>query len=165
MRILSWSCRGLPQLKESIRLFKPELIFICETKRKKGFVSTVCKKMGLGDRWYVVDPIGKSGGLLLEQGTDVTIFQIITTAFSMEIEFETPEIEGKMWAIFVYASNKERIRAEQQQDLLAKKGYWCNKWVLRGNFNDIRNPDEKRVEEPELTLVAKDLESLLRKWV
>lgn len=71
MRFLSWNFRGLgspstvPQLKDSIRLFKPVLMFIYETKRKKGFVGTVGKKMGWRDRWFVVDPIGKSGGRIL----------------------------------------------------------------------------------------------------
>lgn len=52
MRIMSWNYRRLgnpstiPELKESLRLFKPELVFICETKRRKGFVGTVCKKFG-----------------------------------------------------------------------------------------------------------------------
>lgn len=41
MRILSCNCRGLkspatiPQLKESLRLFKPGLVFVYETKTKR----------------------------------------------------------------------------------------------------------------------------------
>lgn len=42
-----------------------ELMFVCETKRKRGFVSTVCKKLGWGDKWYVIDLVGRSGGLLM----------------------------------------------------------------------------------------------------
>lgn len=81
----------VPQLKESIRLFKLELMFICETKRKKYFVGTACKKIGWDDRWIIVDSIGKSGGLLLCWGKDISIYQIITTSFSIEVEFEAPE--------------------------------------------------------------------------
>lgn len=71
MRFLSWNCRGLESLStvshfnDSIRLFKTGLMFISETKRKKGFVGTVGKKMGWGDRWFVVDSIGKSGERML----------------------------------------------------------------------------------------------------
>lgn len=71
MKIMAWNCRELgspsiiSQLKESLRLFKPELVFLCETKRRKGFVGSVCRKLGWGDRWYEVDPEGRSGGLLL----------------------------------------------------------------------------------------------------
>lgn len=58
---MSWSCRGLggssivPQLKESLRFFKPELVFVCETKRKKGFVNTIYRKLGWGDKWFLVE--------------------------------------------------------------------------------------------------------------
>lgn len=82
MKVLAWNCRRLggpstvPQLKESIRLFKPELTFLSETKRKRGFVSTVCKQVGWGDRWHVVNPIGRSGGLLVGWTEGVTVQQI-----------------------------------------------------------------------------------------
>lgn len=68
MNLMAWNCRGLggpstvSQLKESLRFFKPELSFVCETKRMKGFVGTVCRK---GDRWYIVELVGRSGGLLV----------------------------------------------------------------------------------------------------
>lgn len=88
-------------------------MFICETKRKRGFVSTVCKNLGWGDRWEVVNPIGNSDGLLFGWGKDITIHQIIITDFSMEVELESPETEGRVWAVFLYTSNKENVRKEQ----------------------------------------------------
>lgn len=102
MRIVAWNCRGLggpstvSQLNESLRLFSPELIFVSETKRKQGFVGTVCKKLGWGDRWMVVNPVGRSGGLLLGWADGVTIHQVRTSSFCMEVEFETRETNGKM---------------------------------------------------------------------
>lgn len=81
---MSWNCRALwgsftvSQLKESLRLFMPELIFVCETKKRKGFVSTVCKKLGGRregvDRWHVVNLVERSRGLLLEWEKEVTIY-------------------------------------------------------------------------------------------
>lgn len=65
MRILSWNCRGMgepftiPQLKESIQLNLPYLVFLCETKQKLGFVGTVCKKLRFGNRWEEVESVGK----------------------------------------------------------------------------------------------------------
>lgn len=64
-------------------------------------------------------------------------------SFSIEVEFEVSESEGKTWAIFVYASNKEKTRMEQWQELLDRKGDWGNKWILGEDFNDIRHPSEK----------------------
>lgn len=118
--------------------------FICETKRKKGFISTVCKKLGQGDRWFVVDPIGGNGGLLLGWEKEVFIYQIMNTTFSIELEFEISGTEGKMWAIFVYASNRDRIRTEQRQELLVRKEQWGNSWILGGDLNDIRSSEEKK---------------------
>lgn len=63
----------ISQLKESLRLFKLQQVFLCETKIRKGFVGTMCRKLGWGDRWYEVEPKGKSGGLLLGLGTDVVV--------------------------------------------------------------------------------------------
>lgn len=140
MRVMSWNCRGLgspstvPQLKESLRLFRPELIFLCETKRKHGFVGTVCKKIGWDDRWYAVEPRGRSGGLLLEWNSEVIIYQIISSSFCIEVEFETPHSKGKVWGVFVYASHVESVRAEQWQELWDKKGRWGNRWFLGGTL-------------------------------
>lgn len=47
-------------------------------------------------------------------------------------------------AVFVYASNKDKVRAEQWKELLARKTSWGNNWILEGDLNDIRNKEEKR---------------------
>lgn len=66
----------------------------------------------------MVDPREKSGGLLLGWSDDGTIYQIHTSQFSIEVELETSEFivhsltNGKMWAVFIYASNKEKVRVE-----------------------------------------------------
>lgn len=93
-----------------------------------------------------MDPIGKSGGLLLGWNDEVQVYQIRCSSFSLEVELETLETNIRMWAIFVYASNKEKVRAEQWEELWAKKGQWGKKWILEGNFNDIRRPKKKGVE-------------------
>lgn len=41
----------IPQLKESLRLYLPDLMFIYETKQESGFVSIVCKNLRYGKRW------------------------------------------------------------------------------------------------------------------
>lgn len=126
MKIMAWNCRGLgspfiiPQLKESLRLFKPELVFLYETKRQKGFVGSVCRKLGWGDRWYEVDPEERSGGLLLGQSSDVIVHQIHSNSYSIEVEFETTKTKGKIWDIFIYASIKDKVRAKQWQELCEK---------------------------------------------
>lgn len=38
-----------------------------------------------------------------------------SSSFSIKVEFETNETNGHMWAVFVYASNRDNIRYEQWQ--------------------------------------------------
>lgn len=57
---------------------------------------TICKNLGWEERWFVVNPIGRSGGLLLGWDRNVTIYQIRNTTFSIEVEFETTNSRGKM---------------------------------------------------------------------
>lgn len=49
-----------------------------------------------------------------------------------------------MCAIFIYAINNERVRSKQWQESLAKKDNQGNKWILGGDFNDNRHPEEKK---------------------
>lgn len=148
MRIMSWNCRGLggpctvPQ-QESMRLFRPNLAFVCETKRKEGYVRTVCRKLGWGERWRAVDPVGRSGGLLVGWSRNTMVHQIKCSTFCLEVEFETSETNGKIWAAFVYASNCERVRKDQWQELKDRMNCWGDRWVLGGDFNEIRKPHEK----------------------
>lgn len=61
----------------------------------------------------MINPIGMSGGRLLGWEEGVTIYQVKGSLFRIEVEFETVETNGRMWNVFVYANNKERVRAEQ----------------------------------------------------
>lgn len=71
MRILAWNCRGLggpatiSQLKKLLRLYLPEVYFLCETKQSRDFVWNVSKQLRLGNRWDTCDPIGKKEGLMV----------------------------------------------------------------------------------------------------
>lgn len=54
-------------------------------------------------------------------GNDVTVYQILGNSYSVEVEFETSETKEKVWAIFIYASIKEKLRSEQWRELLQKR--------------------------------------------
>lgn len=101
MRLLSWNCRGLgeastiSQLKESQRLYLPDMTFVCETKQKSSFVKTVCRKLKCKENWEVVDPIGKKGGLLLFWGDNISVCRIEKREFSIEVEVEGKDFQGK----------------------------------------------------------------------
>lgn len=82
---MCWGGLGGPstisQLKESIRLNLPDVIFLSEAKQKKGFVKTVCKRLRCKDRWGTIEPVGRSGGIFMCWGERVSVKQIIKSDF------------------------------------------------------------------------------------
>lgn len=144
MRIISWNCRGLggpaivPQLKESMRLYLPDLLFICETKQKCGFIRTVCRNLSLGIRWDMVEPVGKRGGLLVAWSDRIQIQKIIKRDFCVEMLVEPERSEDIFWAIFVYASTENKDRERQWEFLQLRKQHWDERWMIGRDFNDIR---------------------------
>lgn len=98
----------------------------------------------MGDRWQYVEPVGKSGGLLLGWGSEVTVHQIYSTDYSIEVEVESTDTNGRVWAIFIYASIREKVRAKQWQELWTRHSMWGDNWILGGDLNDIRTPEEKQ---------------------
>lgn len=61
------------------------MVFICETKKAKGFMGTVCRKLNFGERWTVRDPVGKKGGMLVAWRENVQVQVISSTKFCMEL--------------------------------------------------------------------------------
>lgn len=72
------------------------------------------------------------------------MYQILSTSYSVEVEFESTDTRGKVWVGFVYADVNKRIRLEQWEELYTKSRQWGYRWILRGDFNDIRVPEHKR---------------------
>lgn len=150
MRILSWNCRGLGQpstisdLKESLRRHLPDLVFLCETKKKNAFVRTVCKNLKFQSRWVAVEPEGQSGGLLLCWSKDTIVYHIVTSSFGIEVEFETQESKGKCWGVFLHISSSNEIEASQWEYLLDQKRKWAENWFLGGDINAIKESDEQK---------------------
>lgn len=150
MRLLSWNCRGLggastiSQLKESQRLYLPDMTFVCETKQKVSFIKTVCRQLQCKNNWAVVDPIGKSGGLFLFWGDNITVLRLEKGDFSMEVEVEGNDFAGKWWIIFVYLSPDDHKRREQWEDLKRRRHVWGQRWLIGRDFNDILGPEDKK---------------------
>lgn len=119
MRILAWNCRGIggpstiSQLKESIRLNFPGIIFICETKQSKGFMGTVCKKLKFGKRWMVIDPIGRKRGMLAAWSEQIDVRIIGSSEFYLEMQVRTGNEREYFWVIFLHASTDPKVRLLQ----------------------------------------------------
>lgn len=92
MRILSWNCRGLggssivAQLKESLRLNLPDVMFLCETKQNKLFMEKVVSKLQYMERWELVEPEGRKGGMMVAWSQNVTVLQVRRNEFCIEVK-------------------------------------------------------------------------------
>ncbi|KAK6120408.1 hypothetical protein DH2020_045888 [Rehmannia glutinosa] len=132
------------QVKESWRLLRPDLFFLCETKRKKGFVKTVARQLRVDQNWFCVEPQGKSGGLFLCWSNEVKVLNIVPSYFSLEVEVLQPSDGSSIWVIFVYCSSQIRERVEQWDFFLKARPNWGNLWIIGGDFNDICGHEEKK---------------------
>ncbi|KAK8497336.1 hypothetical protein V6N12_064026 [Hibiscus sabdariffa] len=82
MVVMAWNVRGLGNrvtiraLKNSMVKFKPNIVFLSETKQKKRYLENVKMKMKMDHSFYV-EPSGLAGGLSLwlTNDTQVTILK------------------------------------------------------------------------------------------
>lgn len=117
----------IAQLKELIRLHFPDMVFVCETKQTRGFMSAVCKKLKFGNRWDVWNPIGRKGGLLLAWKDTISIKRIWSTDYCIEVQVEFEDSKDNFVAIFVHASTESKERQLQWEELKDRKHLWGDK--------------------------------------
>lgn len=104
----------------------------------------MCRELRVKDRWDVVNPCGRRGGLLVFWGNNIQVHQIIKTDFSFELEVEGAGSEGKSKVIFIYASTDSSVRKTQWEFLKEKRRKWGIRWVIGGDFNDIICHEDKK---------------------
>lgn len=62
----------------------------------------------------------------------------------MELLIENENEGVGFWIIFVHASTEPRERQKQLEILKEMRQRLGARWVIRGDFNDIKNNEEKR---------------------
>lgn len=82
----------------------------------------------------MVNLIGKKGGLLVFWENNVAVSQIVMNEFSMELEIEGKDFQGKWWVIFVYLSTEDNVRKRQWEALKQRKRFWVQRWIIGGGL-------------------------------
>ena len=119
------------QIDEVNRLHFPEIVFLAETKNKKCYMNKLKMKLQF-DNLFVVDPVGRSGGLAVMWKKDVQVKRVLYTNFTIELCIEDLSKKISWWLICIYASTDDATREQQWQIIGNRKVLWGNKWLIAG---------------------------------
>ena len=126
MKALVWNCQGagspltIPQLREACNLLSPQMVFLCETKNRLQFMERIRKQLRF-EKCEVVESMNKAGGMMVMWNYEVTVVEIKTTAFTMEIHIMDTDKNVDWWFIGIYASTDDQIRRNQWEVLQRRK--------------------------------------------
>lgn len=65
----------------------------------------------------------------------------------MELQVESDDGKETFWTVFAHANIDAKERQEQWKELRARRQTWGEKWVKRGDFNDIKGRGGERRKE------------------
>ncbi|KAK9011087.1 hypothetical protein V6N11_043944 [Hibiscus sabdariffa] len=147
MSIMSWNARGMGNkgtvraLKDIAFKFKPGIIFLSETKKKKRYLEKIKMKMKLDYSFYV-DQIGIAGGLALWWLHEVSM--VILNSGKNFIDTKVSVNGEDDWFLsFIYGppfANEKQVFWESLASLRSKR---LEKWCVIGDSNMVTRPEEK----------------------
>ncbi|XP_059431505.1 uncharacterized protein LOC132165008 [Corylus avellana] len=148
MKIISWNCRGLGNLRtvrELCRLVKqkqPIMVFLMETKLRKEKMESIRCKLEFASM-FVVESVGKSGGMALLWGEDVNV---TIQNFSQRHINGVVKIsdDGVPWKFTGFYGHPEVAKRSESWALLQHLSTLNPApWVCIGDFNEIVTSSEK----------------------
>jgi len=148
MNILSWNCWGLGNpravrtLTHLVRIKKPELVFIMETKLVSHKADFLKNKLGYSNS-FVVDSKGRSGGLILLWHSSVKVE--IQNYSRRHINAVIQRRAGEMyWKLTGFYGHPETARRPEAWALLRHLSLLSPMpWLCLGDFNEILSNGEK----------------------
>lgn len=148
MKMVSWNVRGLNK-EEAIRQvrlltkeYKPDLMFLMETKLSVGKVNTICNKLGF-DQGLEIPRTGLGGGLMLlwKDVVEVTYLTSSSNHFSCLIRWDKHPRE---WHFCGFYGEPKTSNRHFTWDLLQKLRIIFNgPWLVMGTFNEILSHEDK----------------------
>jgi hypothetical protein len=149
MRMLSWNCQGLGNplivrdIRQMVKEKGPHLVFLMETKLMNKKSDYLRIKLGF-DCIFVVDCVGRSGGLMLlwKNEANLTIQNYsrrhinVTTSYGMD---------GEFWKITCFYGHPDTTKRKEAWALLRHlSNFLPSPWIVMGDFNEIVDLSEKR---------------------
>jgi len=148
MILLSWNCRGLGNprrvraLHRLVRVKKPKMVFLMETKLMSKKMEAIRIKLGF-EGMFVVDCLGRSGGLALMWKSDaqVTIQNFSRGHINAVIKDGD---DAKIWKLTGFYGNPDTARRPVSWALLRHLARLSPvPWLCLGDFNEIISAAEK----------------------
>ncbi|WCJ21171.1 hypothetical protein M5689_003348 [Euphorbia peplus] len=149
MDILTWNVRGASNrstrlhLKDLLRLHKPSIFALLETKCSGVVADKVCKKFR-GWNFIRSDAQGRSGGIWFfwkDASLDISVIQIHHQFIHCDVKQNGRPL---CFLSVVYASPCASDRDVLWTNLTSISQTMINPWFLIRDFNDIGNLDDRR---------------------
>ncbi|RVW99869.1 Transposon TX1 uncharacterized 149 kDa protein [Vitis vinifera] len=145
----------------TLRLEKPDVVMIQETKKEKcdrrlvGSVWTVRSK-----DWVILPACGASGGILfIWDSKKLCKEEVVLGSFSISVKFAL-EGCGPLWISAIYGPNSPSLRKDFWVELYDIYGLTFPLWCVGGDFNVIRRSSEK-LGGSRLTSSMRDFDSFI----
>lgn len=148
MKIISWNCRGLgsprtiPSLKYLVCVYKPDILYLCETISKSNKTEELKYVLGF-DFCFTVNKQGQSGGLVLYWNSSVNCS--ISNYSNNHIDAEITDTNKGKWRLTGYYGFPNNNRRREAWNFFRQLANVSNlPWCIIGDFNDILSPHEKK---------------------
>ncbi|XP_048605541.1 uncharacterized protein LOC106393034 [Brassica napus] len=148
MTMMSWNCQGLgraqdlviPRLREMRKEYFPDILFLMETKQQRDDLVDLQTWLGY-DRILTVNPIGYSGGLaVLWKNSVHIVFKFVDKHLvDLVVQFG----KDRFFVSCVYGEPMRSNRPKLWERLSRIGAHRKDPWCMMGDFNEIRNNEEK----------------------
>ena len=142
MTCLSWNCRGLGnpeavrELRSIVKLERPTLLFVMETKIQAKRVEALKCTLGFGG-CFAVDSVGLSGGIGLFWSRDVNVELKNFSKCHIDVEVHSNNQSSSVWRFTgFYGAPRASDRGESWQLLHTLFSIPHAAWLCMGDFNE-----------------------------
>ncbi|KAK9003286.1 hypothetical protein V6N11_060850 [Hibiscus sabdariffa] len=125
-------------MKDAAFKFKPSIIFLSETKKKKRYLKKIRMKMKTNDSFYV-DLVGIAIGLTLWWSKEIDI-SILNFGKNF---IHTLNGEEEWFLTFIYGPHYAEEKQMFWESLASLRNNNSEKWCLIGDSNIVARPEEK----------------------
>lgn len=171
---MSWNCRGIGvamtirALRDLVSQYRPSILFLCETKAKRRKVDHL-RRLLTFDHGFVVNAVGRSGGLALFWKDDVSVSIASFCKNFIHAKVEMNEISFSGYVTGVYGDPIANLR-KSVWDKISNLNVPNNQaWLCLGDFNEVlaqhekqglRPSDNRNIEEFQNFLIHNNLQDM-----